>query len=70
MEQLSIRSIQTDYQNYPKFFTQSKQQAILRCKYCDSKTVETKTPSGITLYYWCDKLCNFYGKIVSQIDFY
>ena len=67
MEQSSIRSIQMDSQNYPKFFSQSKQQAIFRCKYCDSKTVNAKTPSGITLYYCCDKFCNFYGKIVSKV---
>ncbi len=67
MKQFSIRSIQTDYQKYSKFFSQSKQQEILRCKYCDSKTVETKTPSGTTLYYCGGKFCNFYGKIVSNI---
>ena len=65
MNQFSIRSTGTDYQNYSEFFNQSKQQAILRCKYCDSKIVEIKTPSGTTLYYCSDKFCNFYGKIVS-----
>ncbi len=47
--------------------SQSKQQVILRCKHCDSKVVEAKTPSGTTLYYCCNKFCNFSGKIVSQI---
>ena len=58
--------MRADYQNYPKFFTQSKQQTILRCTHCDSKTVETKTQGGNTLYYCSDKFCNFYGKIVKD----
>ena len=67
MKQSSIRSVHTAYQNYPTFFSQSKQHVILRCKYCDSKAVEAKTPSGTTLYYCSGKFCNFSGKIVSQI---
>ncbi len=67
MKQSSIRSIRTAYQNYSTIFSQSKQQVILRCKYCDSKAVEAKTPNGTTLYYCCSKFCNFSGKIVSQI---
>ena len=66
LELLNQYSIRTDYQKYPKFFSEAKQQTILRCGYCDSETVETKTPSGTTLYYCRDKFCNFYGKIVSH----
>ncbi|MFQ5572639.1 MAG: hypothetical protein ACE5EJ_00150, partial [Nitrosopumilaceae archaeon] len=47
--------------------SQSKQQVIIKCKHCDSKTVEAKTPSGTTLYYCRSKFCNFSGKIASQI---
>ena len=67
MKKSPIRLSRTAPQNYKIISSQSKQQVIIKCKHCDSKAVEAKTPSGTTLYYCCDKFCNFSGKIVSQI---
>jgi len=67
MKKSLIRLSRTDPQNYKIISGQSKQQVIIKCKHCDSEAVEAKTPSGTTLYYCCNKFCNFSGKIVSQI---
>ena len=66
MKKSPIRLSQTAPQNYKIISSQSKQQVIIKCKHCDSEAVEAKTPSGTTLYYCCNKFCNFSGKIVSR----
>ncbi len=67
MIQSATRLSRRDYQNYSIISRKSKQKIIIKCKHCDSKAVEAKTPSGTTLYYCCNEFCNFSGKITSQI---
>jgi len=68
MKQSQTRLTRTAFKNSPIISSQSKQQVIIKCKYCDLKAVKAITPNGTTLHYCANKSCNFSGMIVSQIS--